>query len=525
MPAAHATHAPLDTRRFAAHAAADARFSVIVCLVTALCPAACPAEISTLDTLVRSAGAVHVNVFVPEAPEFAYCCAVAPHDFAVNPAMVVAVPALACANAADAKPVSVIVIESFGPYVDALAVTNDPTLGVAPMIDVFVMMSAPDTFRSQPTLFGAARAATASDKHPSAVSARRARDDARVDARMPTRASRGDAEGSERDAMPEGTVFIGNIPYDATETSLRDVFGEVGPVRELRLVADRDTGKLKGYGFVEFDDYATAMSAVRNVNGREYNGRQLRVDHAETMKGEGGGGGAGGAGGGNANANAAAPGRLRADAPVGQAMAKHANQMGMRHAFEGATSATGAAMDLLTKRVADLTPTQMYEIMSQMKQMTESDPAQARTLLIQNPQLSLALFQAQLVLGMVKPPSGGAAPAPAPAPHLVGQQASRMRAAPPPPPPVRAVVPPPPAPPVAVAQPPMDQQQALLRQVLGMTPEQIAVLPPDQRAQVEYLRQLAAQQGMVRRANARCDASARDARDVIFLFSKCTSSN
>ena len=327
--------------------------------------------------------------------------------------------------------------------------------------------------------------------------------------------------------MPEGTVFIGNIPYDATETSLRDVFGEVGPVRELRLVADRDTGKLKGYGFVEFDDYATAMSAVRNVNGREYNGRQLRVDHAETMKGEGGGGGAGGAGGGNGNANAntAAPGRLRADAPVGQAMAKHANQMGMRHAFEGATSATGAAMDLLTKRVADLTPTQMYEIMSQMKQMTESDPAQARTLLIQNPQLSLALFQAQLVLGMVKPPSGGAAPAPAPAPHLVGQQASRMRTAPPPPPPVRAVVPPPPAPPVAVAQPPMDQQQALLRQVLAMTPQQIAVLPPDQRAQVEYLRQLAAQQGMVRRANTRCDVSTRDARDVIFLFSKCTSSN
>ena len=83
---------------------------MIVCLVTTPCPAAYPAEISTLNTLVRSAGAVHVNVFVPEAPEFAYCCAVPPHDFAVNPEMVVAVPALACANAADAKPVSVIVI-------------------------------------------------------------------------------------------------------------------------------------------------------------------------------------------------------------------------------------------------------------------------------------------------------------------------------------------------------------------------------------------------------------------------------
>ena len=93
--------------------------------------------------------------------------------------MVVAVPALACANAADAKPVSVIVIESFGPYVDALAVTNDPTLGVAPMIDVFVMMSAPDTFRSQPTLSGRARAATASDKHQRRQRAPRARRRAR----------------------------------------------------------------------------------------------------------------------------------------------------------------------------------------------------------------------------------------------------------------------------------------------------------------------------------------------------------
>ena len=312
--------------------------------------------------------------------------------------------------------------------------------------------------------------------------------------------------------MPEGTVFIGNIPYDATESSLTEIFAEVGPVLELRLVSDRDTGKLKGYGFVEYADYATAMSAVRNLNAREYNGRQLRVDHAETMQGGGGDVAASGAAA-SANGNGAVGGvvsaegamamaNLRADAAVGQTAAKHANAVGMRHAFEGAASATGAAMDLLTKRVADLTPTQLYEIMSQMKQMTESDPAQARTLLIQNPQLSLALFQAQLVLGMVKPPAG--APA-ASAPRRRRCGAARRRttgsaraAVPPPPPPVRQVVPPPPAPPVAQAQPVLDQQQALLRQVLAMSPDQIAVLPPDQRAQVEYLRQLAAQQGMVR---------------------------
>ena len=317
-------------------------------------------------------------------------------------------------------------------------------------------------------------------------------------------------------------MFVGNVPYDATEASLREIFAECGPVREVRLVVERDTGKLKGYGFVEFDDYATAMSAVRNLGNREYNGRQLRVDHAETMKNGGGSNViAGAAGGGHEVGVASAVGVLRADVPVGVSAAK-VHQGAMRHAFEGAvTSTTGAAMDLLTKRVSDLTPTQLYEIMSQMKQMTESDPAQARTLLVNNPQLSLALFQAQLVLGMVKPPAGAATPL---APHVVGQQAVRTRAVPPPPPVVRTtVVPPPPmapmapvrqvavppppvapvrvapmAPPAAATAPALDQQQALLRQVLSMTPAQIAILPPDQRAQVEYLRQLAAQQGMVR---------------------------
>lgn len=317
--------------------------------------------------------------------------------------------------------------------------------------------------------------------------------------------------------MPAGSVFVGNIPYDATEATLGELFAEAGPVRELRLVADRDSGKLRGYGFVEYDDYATAMSAVRNLNGREYNGRALRVDHAETMAMGGGKQPTPGGTGGADAVPAPARGTMRADAPVGAEHAKYAQTTGMAHAFEGGSmTPTGAAMDLLTKRVADLTPTQMYEIMSQMKQMQQSDPTQARTLLIQNPQLSLALFQAQLVLGMVKPPSSAApaqaqaaraqaAPPPpahqaAPvAPHMMQQQPVRGRGGvPPPPPPVRQAVPPPPAPVAAAAAPAADQQQALLRQVLAMTPDQIAILPPDQRQQVEYLRQLAAQQGMVR---------------------------
>ncbi|KAF0720623.1 Aste57867_180 [Aphanomyces stellatus] len=79
----------------------------------------------------------------------------------------------------------------------------------------------------------------------------------------------------------ERSVFVGNIPYDVTEEMLKDIFSEVGPVLNFRLVTDRDTGKPKGYGFCEYGDGATALSAMRNLNGYEINGRNLRVDFAD----------------------------------------------------------------------------------------------------------------------------------------------------------------------------------------------------------------------------------------------------
>ncbi|KAL0683176.1 hypothetical protein Bca4012_050024 [Brassica carinata] len=80
-------------------------------------------------------------------------------------------------------------------------------------------------------------------------------------------------------------VFVGNIPYDATEEQLREICGEVGPVVSFRLVTDRETGKPKGYGFCEYKDEETALSARRNLQSYEINGRQLRVDFAENDKG------------------------------------------------------------------------------------------------------------------------------------------------------------------------------------------------------------------------------------------------
>ncbi|CDQ70066.1 unnamed protein product [Oncorhynchus mykiss] len=80
------------------------------------------------------------------------------------------------------------------------------------------------------------------------------------------------------------SVFVGNIPYEATEEQLKDIFSEVGLVVSFRLVYDRETGKPKGYGFCEYQDQETALSAMRNLNGREFSGRALRVDNAASEK-------------------------------------------------------------------------------------------------------------------------------------------------------------------------------------------------------------------------------------------------
>ncbi|CAN6226376.1 unnamed protein product [Urochloa humidicola] len=72
-------------------------------------------------------------------------------------------------------------------------------------------------------------------------------------------------------------VFVGNIPYHASEKELRDACELIGPVRSLRLAADPATGKRRGYAFVEYPDDETASSACRNLAGHQLLGRELRV--------------------------------------------------------------------------------------------------------------------------------------------------------------------------------------------------------------------------------------------------------
>jgi RNA recognition motif-containing protein len=94
-------------------------------------------------------------------------------------------------------------------------------------------------------------------------------------------------------------LYVGNLPYSATEQSLREAFAASGTVDSVSLITDRDSGQSKGFGFVEMATDAEAQAATQAMNGQTLDGRQIKVNEAKP-KGSGGGGGGGGRGNGGA---------------------------------------------------------------------------------------------------------------------------------------------------------------------------------------------------------------------------------
>lgn len=88
-------------------------------------------------------------------------------------------------------------------------------------------------------------------------------------------------------------LYVGNLPFSATEDQLNVAFSQHGKVHSVKLINDRETGRPRGFGFVEMDD-AAALSAIEAMDGVEMGGRALRVNEAEDRRGGGGGGGGGG---------------------------------------------------------------------------------------------------------------------------------------------------------------------------------------------------------------------------------------
>ena len=92
-------------------------------------------------------------------------------------------------------------------------------------------------------------------------------------------------------------IFVGNLDFATTESAVRSLFEAYGKVDRVSMVADRETGRPRGFAFVEMSDAAEADKAIAALNGHELGGRALNINEARP-KGEGGRGGSGGGGGG-----------------------------------------------------------------------------------------------------------------------------------------------------------------------------------------------------------------------------------
>ncbi|KAL8913648.1 MAG: hypothetical protein Q9171_001613 [Xanthocarpia ochracea] len=323
------------------------------------------------------------------------------------------------------------------------------------------------------------------------------------------------------DAPPkEGkNVFIGNIPYQLSDEAVIDIASTCGQVVSFRLVSDPETGRPRGYGFCEYTDKDAAASAIRNLDGYQVMGRELRVAYSHQ---------------GPKDDNEPSRNNNNQQAPQQQ---QPTNGYGppppgtLPPLPPGVDLPPGLTCpDAISKTISLLPTEQLLDILAQMKGLAMTDPTKATELLRQAPQLSFAIFQAMLLMGLVdtavlasvveqaaqpppqppqniapppnmppsRPPQGYQPPLPPP-----GQYAQYNMPGHVPTPPIHSQ---PYQPPLMHQQPPTPHQQApqqaasidreaVLKQVMAMPQHEIDALPPSQRDQLMELKRGLAAQG------------------------------
>ncbi len=92
-------------------------------------------------------------------------------------------------------------------------------------------------------------------------------------------------------------LYVGNLTYQVDSSQLEQLFSQFGTVQSAQVIQDRDTGRSKGFGFVEMDSEAEAQAAIDGLHDREHDGRRLTVNEAKPREDRGGGGGGYGGGG------------------------------------------------------------------------------------------------------------------------------------------------------------------------------------------------------------------------------------
>ena len=107
-------------------------------------------------------------------------------------------------------------------------------------------------------------------------------------------APRRESTRSEQDNPLSSKLYVGNLSFDSTEDDLRELFGRHGTVDSVAVITDRETGRPRGFAFVEMSESSAAQDAIRALDGNDFAGRNIKVNEAQDRRDGGGGGGGGG---------------------------------------------------------------------------------------------------------------------------------------------------------------------------------------------------------------------------------------
>ena len=181
-------------------------------------------------------------------------------------------------------------------------------------------------------------------------------------------------------------IFVGNLAFNTTEEQLHQAFSEIGRVINVRLVTDLETGKPRGFAFVEFEDPQAALSAIRNMNDYELNGRRLRVNFSNSSHLE------------------ELAGKLGMDLSQ-QTQGRNQNNANKSNANQNNASGPSAGTSVVADALKGFTKGEAYDVIAKLKEVAERDPDEARRLISGHPQLPEALlFLMSNKLDMVKTP-------------------------------------------------------------------------------------------------------------------------
>ncbi|CEF69372.1 Cleavage stimulation factor 64 kilodalton subunit [Strongyloides ratti] len=198
----------------------------------------------------------------------------------------------------------------------------------------------------------------------------------------------------------KNSIFVGNISYEVSEDTIKSIFSQVGPIIHMKMVYDRETGRPRGYGFIEYADVQTAETAIRNLNQYDLNGRKLRVDSAVQDKEE-------------EEGNGGQDQPQQQTQPVNQTQGQFNSPSTTTNDSQGKTNIAedstfpstvvepGKETEHIASVVSSMSPEAIIKVLKDMKECAKNCPGETRMLLAHNPQLAYALLQMQVAIGTI----------------------------------------------------------------------------------------------------------------------------